>query len=484
MKPKQLTSNQKALAINLEPKLYGTLAEIGAGQEVARYFFQAGGAAGTIAKSMSAYDMKFSDAIYGKATRYVSKERMTQMLRHEFRLLEERLKETRGSETCFFVFADTVAARSYKGNNECHGWMGMRFQLKPEAEPNEIYMHVRMLDKTNQDQQVALGIIGVNLVYATFFYYSDINRFVESLEDNIGKARIEVDMLEVHGPDFENVNNHILSLKLVEQGLTNAVMFGPKQQILQPSEFLYKKCCLIERGSFRPITKVNLDMIECAAAQFLQEPKVQGEDVIVLFEITINNLLSSGGDYEDLLCRCEVLNSLGYNVLISDYAEYYKLSAYIRRYTDKMMGIALGINLLLEIFNEEYYTHLEGGILEACGRLFKENMKMYIYPIKGSMYNQYMARTKEGFVDKLDSTRFAADTLITAQNLQVHQKERSLYTYLLENHFIEALVGYDTKLLDVFSKHIFEKMIKGESGWEDYVPPEAVKIIKEKNLWR
>ncbi len=483
MKPQQLTTNQKALAVNLDLRYYGTFAEIGAGQEVARYFFQAGGAAGTIAKSMSAYDMKFSDAIYGKSTRYVSKERLQKMLDHEFILLEQRLGEARGADTCFFVFANTVSAKSFKGGNECNGWIGMRFQLTPRGETNDIVLHVRMLDKTNIDQQTALGVVGVNLVYASFFYREDMTRFIESFEDNIGVERIEVDMFECHGPDFKHVNNRILSLKLVEQGLTQAVMFGPNDAILQPSEALYKKAVLVERGSFRPITKVNMDMLECAAAQFLQEPSVQGENVITFLEITMNNLLSTGCNFEDLLTRVDVLNEMGHTVLVSNYSEYFRLSSYIRQYTKNMIGIVLGINLLLEVFNEVYYKTLPGGIMEACGRLFKENTRLYIYPIKGFMYNHYLGRQNKDFVDHLDTKTFAADTLIHAQNLQLQPNLRSLYAYLLENHYIEPITGFNPEYLDLSSKSVFDKVSRREPNWEHLIPHEAAKVIKAKNYW-
>lgn len=484
MKPQQLTTNQKALAVNLDLRYYGTFAEIGAGQEVARYFFQAGGAAGTIAKSMSAYDMKFSDAIYGKSTRYVSKERLQKMLDHEFMLLEQRLDEARGADTCFFVFANTVSAKSFKGGNECHGWLGMRFQLSPRGEKNDIFLHVRMLDKTNVDQQTALGVVGVNLLYAALFYRDDMTRFIESFEDNIGVERIEVDMFECHGPDFKHVNNRILSLKLVEQGLTQAVMFGPNDSILQPSEALYKKAVLVERGSFRPITKVNMDMLECASAQFLQEPSVQGENVMTLLEITMNNLLSTGCSFDDLLMRVDILNQMGHPVLVSNYSEYFRLSSYIRQYTKNMIGLVLGINLLLEIFNEVYYKNLPGGIMEACGRLFKENTRLYIYPIKGFMYNHYLGRQNKDFVDHLDTKEFAADTLIHAQNLQLQPNLRSLYAYLLENHYIESIVGFNPAYLDLSSKSVFDKVSRREPNWEHLIPYEAAQIIKAKDYWK
>lgn len=289
-----LTTNRKALTINLDEARYGTFAEIGAGQEVARVFFQAGGAAGTVAKTISAYDMTFSDAIYGKAPRYVSRERLTHMLDHEYELLIERLAAQRGARTTFFVFADTVATRGFKGTNDAHGWMGIRFQTEPGGVPSEIVLHVRMWDKESVQQQAALGVAGTNLIYAAFYYRDDPKRLVESLVDNVGAARVEVDMISFRGPAFAHIDNRLISLYLVQHGLTNAVLFGPRGEMLQPSEALHRKAVLVERGSFRPVTRVNVDMLNCATAQFVQEPGVQGREVIALMEITVNNLLTTG----------------------------------------------------------------------------------------------------------------------------------------------------------------------------------------------
>ena len=365
-----LTTNRKALTINLDEPRYGTFAEIGAGQEVARVFFQVGGASGTIAKTISAYDMTFSDAIYGKAPRYVSHERLSLMLDHEYKLLLERLQTQRGDRTTFFVYADTVSARNFKGTNEAHGWMGIRFQTEPNGPSSDIVLHVRMWDKENVLQQQALGIVGVNLIYGACYYHKDPRKLIESLLDNLTVDRIEVDMLKFSGPAFADVDNRLMSLQLVNCGLTNAVMFGPKGDVLQPSEVLYKKAILVERGSFRPVTHVNVDMLNCATAQFIQEPAVKGKDVVVLMEITMNNLLAAGElDARDFLARVDILGDIGFTVLISNYPEYYRLSSYFRRYTKEMIGVAMGINNLIEIFNEKYYENLEGGILESFGRL-------------------------------------------------------------------------------------------------------------------
>src|ERR1700726_1051916 len=482
-----LTTNRKALTVNLDEAKYGTFAEIGAGQEVARQFFQAGGAAGTIAKSISAYDMKFSDAIYGKAGRYVSRERLGLMLDHEYDLLIERLNTVRGGRTAFFVFADTVAAKSFKGANEAHGWMGVRFQPEPNTEPSTIILHVRMWDKENVLQQQALGIVGVNLIFGAFYYLNDQDQFIRSLADNLTVDRIEGDMINLSGPLSSAVDNRLMRLKLVEYGLTNAVMFSPKEEVLQPSEVLHRKAIVVERGSFRPVTLVNEDMMRCALAQFLQEPALKGVDVVVLMEITMHNLLASGNiDHKDFLDRVDTLAAIGNNVLISNYLEFYRLTSYFRRYTKQMVGVAMGINNLLEVFNEKYYENLDGGILESFGRLFKNLIKLYIYPMRKSAYDRYcLANPSECPIPLVGTSLhpLATDVWINAINLQVQMHLRNLYAHLLENHYIAPIVGFDAAIMDIFSRDVLSKIQTGVSGWEHMLPEKAAAVIKERNLF-
>jgi len=485
------TTNRKALTINLDDSKYGTFAEIGAGQEVARVFFQAGGAAGTIAKSISAYDMTFSDAIYGKAPRYVSSERLQTMLDHEYGLLIERLSETRGATTKFFVFADTVAAKSFRGGNDCHGWMGVRLQAAPgEVVPSEIVLHVRMWDKDNLRQQEAIGIVGTNLIYAAFYLRDDLDKFIASLADNLGSDRIEIDMLKFSGPAFAGVDNRLMSLHLVRHGLTNAVMFGPGGDVLQPSEVLYKKAILVERGSFRPVTHVNVDMLNCACAQFVQEPAVQGKDIIVLLEITMNNLLANGElDSADFLSRVDLLGDIGCTVLISNYSEYYRLTSYFRRYTKEMIGVAMGINNLLEIFNEKYYEHLEGGILENFGRLFRNSVRLYIYPMRQVAYDRYLHTGHRATAAPFPKTPapaappYARDMLINARNVQVAPHLRNLYEHLLENHYLECIVGYNPDILNIFSRDVLERIRANDPSWETMVPAPIATAIKKRGLF-
>lgn len=461
MKRDVLDTHQKALQINLDPNLYGTFAEIGAGQEVARWFFRVGGAAGTIAKAMSAYDMAFSDAIYGPCERYVSKQRINSMLDHEFRLLYERLDAKRGDKTRFFVFADTVAAKSFNGKNDPHGWLGIRFQSAPRTDPSQIIIHVRLLDKENVQEQEALGIMGVNLAHGANYLHADPEALIISLLDSLTNARVEVDLIEFSGPDFAKVDNRLMSLKLVQNGLTQVAMFTASGEVVQPADVLYKKSILIERGSFRPATNVSLDMLRCAQAQFIQEPRLEGEPLVTIMEMTLKNLIDGDKiDHQDFIDRADILGALGKTVLISNFAEYHRLAAYLFRHTKKMIGIVMGVPTLRELFDEKYYADLEGGILESFGRLFKNDLKMYAYPL-------------------LDQ---ATGSLITAGNLRVAPHLRHLYAYLVENRLIESVRDYDETCLSIFSRDVLKRLRSGDASWEGMVPPLVAQVIKRRKL--
>jgi hypothetical protein len=457
------STERKALAINLDPRRYGSFAEIGAGQEVVRWFFRVGGAAGTIAKSMSAYDMKVSDAIYGECDRYVSRQRLEDMLRIEHSLNIERLREQRGDTTAFFAFADTVSARNFHGTNECHGWIGIRFQAHPRDEDSQIILHVRMLDNDNAAQQEALGIVGVNLLYGAFFLHHEPEKLIESLLDNLSTRRIEIDMIEFSGIGFRHVDNRVMSLRLVQLGLSSAAMFSASGAVLQPSEVLYKKPILVERGSFRPITHVNLDMLRAAHAKFCQEPDVEPDQVVTLAEITMSNLRAAGGeiDLRDFIARADTLAACGMTVLISDYFEYYRLAAYFSRYTKKKIGITMGAGSLLQLFDEKYYSSLDGGILESFGRLFKNDLKLYIYPLleKGS------------------------GNLTTVQNLQVSADLRKLYEHLVDRGCIQQLEAFDPQHLTTFSREVLKQIQSGNMDWVKNVPFEVAELIQQRALF-
>ena len=462
MEQEILSTNKKALQINLDREKYGTFAEIGAGQEVARCFFKVGGAAGTVAKSISAYDMTVSDAIYGSTARYVSRQRLHSMLDCEFRLLKERLDHSRGTETTFFAFANTVKAKSFTRADESHGWLGIQFQVTPRTEPSEIIIHIRMLDESNLQQQEALGIFGVNVIYGAFFLHHNLVAFLESLVDNLTSKRVEVDMIKLSGPIFKNEDNRIMSLELVRLGLANSAIFTSDGDVVQPAEILYKKAILVERGSFRPVTRVTLNMLDCAKAQFVQEPKVQGQDILVVTEMTLRNLSEDGEiDHKDFLDRVDLLGALGKTVLISSYGRFYRLAAYLFRYTNKMIGLAMGVPTLRELFEEKYYTDLEGGILESFGRLFKNDLKLYVYPLKDP-------RT---------------GALITAENLQVAPNLRHLYSHMLENQYLLDLRGYDESSLPITSREVLSKIQNADPSWEAMVPPQVAALIKTRNLF-
>lgn len=455
-------TNRKAFQINLDAKKYGTFAEIGAGQEVARRFFHVGGAAGTVAKTMSAYDMTFSDAIYGPTDRYVSRVRLNTMLDHEYKLLLERLDEKTGARREFFVFADTVAARSFKQHNESHGWLGVRFQTEPRSEPSQIIIHVRMLDETNVDQQEALGVIGVNLLYGAFNFYREPERLISSLQENLTPGRMEVDLIKFSGRAFTRIDNRLMALQLVSQGLTNAVMFRADGETVQPAEVFYKKAILVERGSFRPITHATNDMLSGASEVFLQECQCNQQEMVVLMEMTLQNLLAEGQlNHADFLARAEILAVLGRTVLISKFGEYYRLAAYISRYTNRMIGIVMGVPSLVEIFDEKYYLNLEGGILEALGRMFKGNLKLFVYPMIDD-------RTGE---------------IVTATKLEVASNLRSLYRYLIDNRFIEEITHFHPEYLRIYPPDALSKLQAGDAGWERMVPAEVVRVIKERHFF-
>lgn len=455
-------THQKALQMNLDKTKYGTFAEIGAGQEVARWFFRVGAAAGTIAKSISAYDMVVSDAIYGATDRYVSRRRLAAMLDHEYHLLVERLNPKRGSTTKFFAFANTVTARSYKQRDESHGWMGVRFQTQPRSDPCDIWIHVRMLDWENIQQQEALGIMGVNLIYSALYLHQNPATLIGSLMDGLTSDRVEVDMIRFSGPAFLRLDNRLMALELVQQGLANSAMFTATGEVVQAAEVLFAKPILVERGSFRPVTNVTIDMLKCAEAQFLQESHVQGEEIVVLTEMTMKNLVTEGKiDPRDFLDRADLLAALGKNVLISNYGEYYRLAAYLFRYTKKMIGIVMGVPTLRELFDEKYYTDLEGGILESFGRLFKNALKLYVYP-------QHEA---------------ADGSLTTAANLSVAPHLKHLYAYLLENRFIEDVRDYQPGHLRIFAKDVLAKITSADPLWEEMVPPQVARLIKERGLF-
>jgi hypothetical protein len=464
---KNIGTKQKALAINLDPTIYGSFAEIGAGQDVAANFFKAGAAAGTIAKTMSAYDMVFSDAIYGaqQVKRYVSENRLMSMLNHEYNLLMERLSQSRGNATTFFAFSATFAALNYHKTNDGHGWMGLRFQMEPNGEYHDVVLHVKLLDNDNNLQQQAAGILGVNLIYACFYYHEYPPIFLQSLMDDLSRDRIQIDMIRFEGPGFSKVDNRLMSLHLVKFGFSDAAVFGPDGKNLQPSEVLYKKHIMVIRGRFRPFINVHMDMINTGIEQFMGEPDIDGNNVVVVTELTLQALKERNADMDaeidekDFLDRVDILCSLGQTVLISNFHEYYKLVAYLSKITKLKMGVVLGYPNLEYIFSEEHYKDLPGGILESFATLFSRKVKLFIYPTlrNGEIWNTQKFSLPPHLID--------------------------LYQYLLANNKIEDIEHYSKINLQVETDKVLQFIKEGKPGWEQYVPVEVASMIKSRCLF-
>jgi hypothetical protein len=458
------TTKSKALRINLNRDIYGTFAEIGAGQETARNFFRSGAASGTIAKAMSAYDKDFSDAIYGveEDNRYVTQVRLNRMLGHEINLMEDRLSRSKHPDKLFFSYANTVTTIDFAKKFKGHGWVGIRFQLDPLEDYNEIIVHIRFKEIDARLQQETLGSLGVNLIYGAFYLNDNPKELVKSLYDNLSSDLLEIDMINFSGPRFMYVDNRLMSLQLLKNGMTNAVMFGPDGNNLLPAQVLYKKNILALRGSFRPVTKVNMDMYEKSKKLFLKENKVEESKTQVIFEITLSNLSAEGKINErDFLDRAELLCSLGQNVMITNFQQYFKLVEYLSEFTKERMGLAMGVNNLIQIFDEKYYRHLSGGVLEAFGKLFYRDLKLYIYPYHNQASNEY----------------------INIENLKVHPRMKELYKFFKNNGRLININDFDPEILDIFSRTVLKMIVKGDKGWEEMLPEGIPEIIKQKRLF-
>jgi hypothetical protein len=458
MSVEKLNTGQKAFQINQDAKKYGTFAEIGAGQEVARWFFHVGKASGTVAKTISAYDMAVSDAIYGKAERYVSRKRLQAMLDLEFGLLLKRLDKTRGDKSTFFVFADTVATKRDEGQ----GWLGIKFQVHPHGDPSTIIIHVRTLDKESLRQQEALGIVGVNLIHAAFYEFNDPLKLIGSLLDDLSSARVEVDMIKFSGPAFTGVDNRLMALQLVEQWLTEAALFTADGEAVIPGELLWKKPVLLERGSFRPLTNPMLDMLERAREQFVQDRSLQDDPPVVMFEMTLRQLqVDNAIDHRDFLDRVDTLGALGKPVLISNFLRYHRLVTYLARQTDKPIALPIGLVRLRDVLAEKFYTDLPGGLMESLGQLFKNGAKLYVYP-------------------SLDKK---TGKLTNVENLEVAPNLRHLYAHLVENRFIEGIPNYNADALKIYSGEVLAKIHSGDESLNRLIPAPIFEIIKAKKLF-
>ena len=457
-----LNTRQKALALNLDAKTYGTIAEIGGGQEVARWFFHAGGAAGTVAKTVCAYDMAISDAIYGPAQRYVSRERLGAMLEHEFGQLTEQLRKKHGDGKCFFAFANTVATRRFHSPEHGRGWIGIRFQTKPHEEPSQITLHAHLLDSLADREQEALGVLGVNLIYGAFFLHHSPPQLIAGLMDDLSRERIEIDMIKFSGPAFPGMDNRLMSLQLVERGFTDAAMFTANGEVVQPSEVLYKKPILVERGNFRPVNRITLDLLERARESFLKEPGVEGQEHVILAEMTLRNLITGPEiGHGDFLARADILGALGFDVLISRFEQDYQVAEYLAAYTDKLIGFAVGLPQIKKLVEEKFYTEISGGVLEAVGRQYKRSVKLYVYPMRDP---------QSGRIETID-------------NLVLPSPWEHLRRLLRELGRLEPIRASNEAWLSMQTQDVLPLIEKDDCSWESMVPAEVAEIIKIKRLF-
>ena len=454
----------KALRINLNPSIYGTFAEIGGGQEVARHFFRVGAASGTVAKTISAYDKNFSDNIYGEEEdgRYVTEIRLEKMLEYEMNLLENRIKKSDNPNKIFFTYANTVATIDFTKKYKGHGWMGLKFQTKPNESYSEVILHVRFHQTNAKLQQEDLGIIGVNLIYGCFYKHENPKKLLKYLYDHVDKDSIEIDTLNFKGPLFKNVDNRLISLELIKNNMTKAVMFNPEGNNVLPSRILYKKNILALRGSFRPVTKVNIDMFEKSLKIFMKEKEVNENNTQVIFEITLSNLMESGEiDEKDFMDRAKLLCSMGKTVMISNFKEYYKLVDYFSNYTKQKLGLTMGISSLVEVFNENYYKDIDGGILEAFSKMFHDNVKVFLYPIYDKKGN-----------------------IVNSNNLKLDPRMKDFYKFFKYNEKFIDITDYEEEFLNIFSRVILKEIKDNKTkNWKNKLPEGISEIIIKNNMF-
>lgn len=456
------TTQGKALFINQDLARYGAFAEIGAGQEVARHFFQAGKASQTIAKTISAYDMIYSDEIYGKekSGRYVCESRLIKMLEKEASLLERRLKTVRGDKTCFFAFANTVTTGSEGNQRYCHGWIGARFQQKPHGPYNDIAIHVKMLDRYRLEQQETLGKMGVNLLSAAFYASNSPQEFIAALTDDIKPGQIAIDMIRITGEDLPALDTRLVNLEVVRRGWGEAVLFGPDGHVQSLAETTYGKPILFQRGTYRPISKSNLEILKHGLEQFKKDLLKPKDEPMVLLEITLHNLeQTSQYDEKDFLDRIDTLCALGHYVLISNFFLFFQAKKYFRQFTKAPMGVVMGATHLDKLFDESHYKDLEGGLLEGLGKLLDDQTRIYVYPVMDN------------------NTCISAKTFFPAAHV------KKIYEYFREQKQVVDLADCDTAALSIHSRELRKMLVEGNPQWEKSVPTEVVKLIKTRKLF-
>jgi hypothetical protein len=434
--------HHKALSLNLDPTKFGSFAEIGAGQEVARWFLTVGGASGTVAKTISAYDKEVSDDLYGAGTRYVSKPRLQAMLESEWKQLLSQLQARRGTTTKFFAFVDTISARNYSGSNDQHGWLGVRFQQEAGGPPNDIILHINLMDPTNLQQQEAVGILGVNLIYAAYHVLGSPEELLSSIFEQLGAQRIEIDLLEWNGPAFTGWNRDEIHAHLVAGGYAEAVAFPTGDELVPPNELLYKRALVLAPGRFDAVSDLHADLIEDTLAQLPQDEIKESKGGLGLFCLSVAGLGPGApgkpAPIEEILQHIKDLRQLGYGVMLFRARELYKMSAFANRYTKLRIYFAVGLTVQVRVF-EDTYHELPGTLMEALARLFTQNVRLYVYPMPGEELRRRAAAAKlTGWTWK------ETDGIVTADNLHPSEPLNSLYQYLLRSEFVVAGVPRKT----------------------------------------
>ena len=432
----RLDTHHKALTVNLDLSTFGSFAEIGAGQEVARWFLLVGAASGTVAKSISAYDKEVSDDLYGSGSRYVSKQRLEAMLDNEWTQLLTQLSKTRGQQTRFFCFVDTVSARNFAGTNDAHGWIGLRFQSQPGGPPNDVLLHVNMRDASNVLQQQAIGILGVNLIYATFYEVQTQESFLEGLAQDVVAERIEIDYVDLRGPAFESWDRRALLVHLVRAGLAEAVCFSSKGSTVPPTEVLYKKAVVLAPGYFGHTDALHSQVHTRLLASGIQElQKELGETNSItagFFCLTVAPFTPNepAPEIPDLLRRIDALLAAGGNVLLFRRVELYHMTALVNRHTKAPVRFVAGLSLMIRA-SEDAYGNLEGRRLEALARLFAQNVRIYVYPMTATDLREWLKSASSTGWEWTETNGW-----VSASQLRHSPPFGHLFAYLLASNFL------------------------------------------------
>jgi len=457
-----LSTKEKSVHINIDSKYYGAIAEIGGGQETARHLFQAGGASNTVAKSISAYDKLFSDHFYnqGAPSRYVAEDRVKKMVDYEYGELIEILDKKNSQK--FFAFANTVETLNFTKTNQGNGWLGIAVEGSDRHHPNKIFIHVKLHENDTLLQQYTLGTLGINLIYGGLFQWEDPRKILLSLLDNLDTDRVEVDYVYVEGPDMDWVDNRLLNLMLVSNDMTPAIMFDQTGKVQQPGDMLYKKNVIVLRGYFRPINNLGMEFIEDSLVNFKRDEDYKSDNTIAFCEISLKYLMQNEKvDEKDFLHRVDLLNMMGQSVMISKFYRYFQLVKYFAQFKLIKLRIVVGLPTFDKILDKSNYTDLRGGLLEATGALFQENVKVYLYP----------------YID------MNSGKVIYPEDSHFSEENSLLWQYLNVTKKILILKSIPPKNLEISSEYIAKLIENGDESLINYVPEKVFQHIKDNKLF-